>query len=59
MWGVDLFPIIFTHYSSFLPETQGHSLEEMDVIFGAISREAREAVIEMQEREIKHEFYIA
>lgn len=31
----------------------------MDVIFGAISREAREAVIEMQEREIKHEFYIA
>ncbi|KIM63132.1 hypothetical protein SCLCIDRAFT_118254 [Scleroderma citrinum Foug A] len=46
-------------FSIFLPETQGHSLEEMDVIFGAISREAREAVIEMQEREIKHEFYIA
>jgi len=34
-------------------------LEEMDIIFGAVSREAREAVIEMQEREIKDEFHIA
>jgi len=27
----------------------------MDIIFGAVSNEAREAVIEVQERELKHE----
>ncbi|KAF8492252.1 general substrate transporter [Gautieria morchelliformis] len=32
-------------FSLFLPETKGRSLEEMDVIFGAVSREARLADI--------------
>jgi hypothetical protein len=29
-----------------LPETKGRSLEEMDIIFGAVSAESREAFIE-------------
>lgn len=33
-----------------IPETKGLSLEEMDVIFGAVSSEAREALIEREER---------
>ncbi|KAL4072130.1 general substrate transporter [Scleroderma citrinum] len=43
-------------FSVFLPETKGRSLEEMDVIFGTVSYEAREAFIEIQERELRHEF---
>ncbi|KIM63125.1 hypothetical protein SCLCIDRAFT_118245 [Scleroderma citrinum Foug A] len=39
-------------FSIFLPETKGRSLEEMDIIFGAVSHEAREAAIEVQEREL-------
>ena len=33
---------------SFLPETKGRSLEEMDIIFGSTSRERREADIAKQ-----------
>jgi hypothetical protein len=33
----------------FLPETKGHSLEDMDVIFGAVSADQRQADI------LKHE----
>ena len=40
-------------FSSFLPETKGHSLEEIDAIFGATSSETREASIEIQKREIR------
>ena len=29
-----------------LPETKGRSLEEMDIIFGAVSAQSREAFIE-------------
>jgi hypothetical protein len=29
-------------FSIFIPETKGRSLEEMDIIFGAVSREKRE-----------------
>ena len=35
---------------SIIPETKGISLEEMDVIFGAVSSEAREAFIRKEER---------
>lgn len=37
-------------YSSAIPETKGRSLEEMDVIFGSISKEQRQADIDKQER---------
>lgn len=33
-------------FSLFLPETKGRSLEEMDIIFGSVSAESREAFIE-------------
>ncbi|KAG1824770.1 general substrate transporter [Suillus subaureus] len=33
-------------FSLLLPETKGRSLEEMDIIFGSVSAEAREAFIE-------------
>ncbi|KAL4064671.1 general substrate transporter [Scleroderma yunnanense] len=42
--------------SVFLPETKGRSLEEMDITFGTVSYEAREAFIKIQEQELKHEF---
>ncbi|KIN99198.1 hypothetical protein M404DRAFT_155676 [Pisolithus tinctorius Marx 270] len=41
-------------FSLFLPETKGRSLEEMDIIFGAVSLEEREAFIERQQRELDH-----
>ena len=34
-------PGFFTRLNSILPETKGRSLEEMDIIFGAVSVEAR------------------
>jgi hypothetical protein len=33
-------------FSLLLPETKGRSLEEMDIIFGSVSAESREAFIE-------------
>ena len=33
-----------------IPETKGRSLEEMDIIFGAVSEESRAAGIEKQEK---------
>ncbi|KAG6828154.1 hypothetical protein H0H92_009005 [Tricholoma furcatifolium] len=39
-------------FAFFLPETKGRSLEDMDVIFGAISPEERAAHIAAQERRI-------
>lgn len=33
-------------FTFFIPETKGRSLEEMDVIFGAVSKEQREADIQ-------------
>ena len=35
---------------SLIPETKGRSLEEMDVIFGAVSEDKRRADIAAQER---------
>ncbi|KIJ62504.1 hypothetical protein HYDPIDRAFT_169150 [Hydnomerulius pinastri MD-312] len=42
-------------FSLLLPETKGRSLEEMDIIFGSVTSEAREAFIEKQERALDHE----
>ncbi|CAK5267937.1 unnamed protein product [Mycena citricolor] len=39
-------------FSLFIPETKGRSLEDMDVIFGAVSREKRQADIAKQEQEL-------
>lgn len=36
-------------FSLLIPETKGRSLEEMDVIFGAVSAEKRRADIAAQE----------
>jgi sugar porter (SP) family MFS transporter len=38
-------------FSLFIPETKNRSLEEMDVIFGSISEEQRQADIDRRERE--------
>lgn len=37
-------------FSCLIPETKGRSLEEMDIIFGAVSAETRKAEIEQQEK---------
>ena len=37
-------------HDSLLPETKGRSLEEMDVIFGAVDANTRRAEIEAEER---------
>ena len=37
--------------SSLIPETKGRSLEDMDVIFGSISAEERQADIEKYEKQ--------
>jgi hypothetical protein len=36
----------YTILDRLLPETKGRSLEEMDIIFGSVSAESREAFIE-------------
>jgi len=36
---------------SLIPETKGRSLEDMDIIFGSISAEKRQADIEKHERQ--------
>jgi len=38
-------------FSLIIPETKGRSLEEMDIIFGAVDADKRRADIERQERE--------
>jgi hypothetical protein len=40
-------------FSWFLPETKGHSLEDMDIIFGAVSADQRQADILMHERALE------
>jgi sugar porter (SP) family MFS transporter len=42
-------------FSLFIPETKGRSLEEMDIIFGSISAEQREADIHRRERDLHRE----
>jgi len=41
-------------FALLIPETKGRSLEEMDIIFGSISSEKRQADIEKREREFHH-----
>ena len=49
-WYILYINLALTTTFSFLPETKGCSLEEMDIIFGSTSRERREADIAKQER---------
>jgi len=53
---VDVYPAL----NRLLPETKGRSLEEMDIIFGSVSAESREAFIEraLDHRETKSEHSI-
>jgi hypothetical protein len=37
-------------FSLLIPETKGRSLEEMDIIFGSVTREERQAYIEREEK---------
>lgn len=37
-------------FRSLIPETKGRSLEEMDVIFGSVSAEERQAYIDKREQ---------
>jgi len=39
-------------FSLLIPETQGRSLEEMDIIFGSISAEQRQDDIDKRQREL-------
>ncbi|KAF7298668.1 hypothetical protein MIND_00814000 [Mycena indigotica] len=41
-------------FSILLPETKGRSLEDMDIIFGAVTEEKRQADIVKQERALDH-----
>lgn len=41
-------------FSLLIPETKGRSLEEMDIIFGAVQADKRRADIEKEERQIAH-----
>jgi hypothetical protein len=58
--GVHLICQIFlftdAHSSSIIPETKGRSLEDMDIIFGSTTQEARTAHIAARETELDHEF---
>ncbi|KAG6336082.1 hypothetical protein ID866_3008 [Astraeus odoratus] len=40
-------------FATLIPETKGRSLEEMDIIFGAVNHEVRETFIERQRRELQ------
>ncbi|KAI9060694.1 general substrate transporter [Trametes sanguinea] len=42
-------------FSLAIPETKGRSLEEMDIIFGSVSADQRQADIARQERVLEHE----
>ncbi|KAM5545505.1 hypothetical protein V8D89_000832 [Ganoderma adspersum] len=42
-------------FALLIPETKGRSLEEMDIIFGAVSADKRQADIFRQERALDHE----
>ncbi|KAI6102288.1 general substrate transporter [Pisolithus croceorrhizus] len=44
-------------FSLLLPETKRRSLEEMDILFGAVSFETREAFIEKQKQELHRDIY--
>lgn len=37
-------------FSLLIPETKGKSLEEMDIIFGAVSRDERKAYIDRRQK---------
>ncbi|KAG7091695.1 hypothetical protein E1B28_010716 [Marasmius oreades] len=42
-------------FSLLIPETKGRSLEDMDIIFGAVSAEDRHASIEKAQKQLDHE----
>lgn len=50
--------MLLTHlawFYSILPETKGRSLEEMDIVFGAVSAEKRQGDIQKEERVLDHD----
>ena len=47
-FGMLVFGYVYVYF--FIPETKGRSLEEMDVIFGAVDADKRMADIARQER---------
>jgi hypothetical protein len=53
---LSLYQASLTRPNSILPETKGRSLEEMDIIFGAVSAEARAENISRQEQGASHPF---
>ncbi|KAF9256189.1 general substrate transporter [Marasmius fiardii PR-910] len=42
-------------FAILIPETKGRSLEDMDIIFGAVSAEERRAAIEKAQKQLDHE----
>lgn len=46
--------VAFSAFVFFLPETKGKSLEEMDVIFGSVSKGEREAHVRDQQDGLEH-----
>lgn len=42
-------------FSLLIPETKGRSLEEMDILFGSVTAESRQAEIAQQEKALDHE----
>ena len=43
-----------SHFHRLIPETKGRSLEEMDIIFGAVDAEKRKADIAQEEAAFEH-----
>jgi len=48
---------IMLPFSLLIPETKGRSLEEMDIIFGSVSAEDRDAKIKETEKAIEHDLH--
>ncbi|KAH8109651.1 general substrate transporter [Phellopilus nigrolimitatus] len=44
-------------FSLVIPETKGRSLEEMDVLFGSVTREERDARVQQTQRTIEHNLH--
>jgi hypothetical protein len=52
-----IFTFTDTRSSCIIPETKGRSLEDIHIIFGSTTQEARTAHIAARETELDHEFH--